>query len=222
MVLSLWQKRKLSFTVGEAKRTGIAGGHAWEMKAVRWAIIGILAAIMVGGEAAAWGQSTTSRSRTSHLSCSKKKNAVEPDDEPPCPHPWPKLSDAQQEAAVKRRKLSSTNCRASSRCRRSLMPKRVTSCLPPICLRPHVTPVLPYLDSMYNGLCDAFGLDRKANLWNGKAVVLAFSRREMFVAFESTFYHDSNPLRKACRTCMETVRCGSPAITGIVPVSSPW
>lgn len=133
----------------------------------------------------------TTRKATPKASSSRavrsKRGQEKEEEEKPCPNPWPELTDEEQQTAVVKQKefLDSIPGKVGLPAFPYVETQRFlfATDLP----GPRVAPVLPALDAMYKGLCEAFGLDKNKNIWKGKAMVVAFARRETFQKFELTF-----------------------------------
>ena len=103
---------------------------------------------------------------------------------------WPKLTDAEQEAEVKkqrafyeevRQKLSDPGLQFYETKRflffSDIPAHFITSWY------------LPNMDQMYVKVSGAYGLDPAANIWKGKATIIAFAKEETFQQFEVVFHH---------------------------------
>jgi len=55
-----------------------------------------------------------------------------------------------------------------------------------------VGPFAVSLDEMYRRLCQVFGVAGGQNIWRGKAVVIAFTRKESFIQFEASFMNNTD------------------------------
>ena len=164
---------------------------------VRFPVVaGVFAAVLAGAVApqaaaqqASSGSSVRKSPSSSRVVRSKRGAEKKEEEEKPCPNPWPELTDEEQEAAVAKQKafLDSIPGKVGLPAFPYVETQRFFfgTDLP----GPRVAPVLPALDAMYKGLCDAFGLDKNKNIWRGKAMVVAFARRETFQKFELTFFH---------------------------------
>ena len=102
---------------------------------------------------------------------------------------WPELTAEQQkEELAKRKEFIRQVCERSSMLALRLYETQYflfLSDLPP----PQAAMYVPYLDAMYKELCVGFGIKSGTNIWLGKAVVMAFSRKDVFQEFELVFYH---------------------------------
>ena len=106
---------------------------------------------------------------------------------------WPELTDEQQKSFLKKQKDYLEDVK-----------KKVTtggmvlyetnfflffSDVPPM----YVKMYTPYLDTMYRDLCNAFGLDPKKNIFQGKCMVVAFAQEASFQQYENAFFQGPKP-----------------------------
>lgn len=121
----------------------------------------------------------------------KPSDRQEQDEEKPCPNPWPELTEEQQAASLAKQKKLLDSLPGALKL--ASFPYAETprflfaTDLPPQL----AAPVLPSLEAMYKELCNAFGVDKNTNIWRGKAVIVAFARRETFQQFELTLFHEA-------------------------------
>jgi hypothetical protein len=101
---------------------------------------------------------------------------------------WPDLSDEQQkEELAKRKDLLKKIDEAFPAFGLKLYETRYFlfySNMPPAAAGMYS----PYLDQMYQRLGEAFTIKKGTNIFPGRAVILAFARREEFVQFEAKFF----------------------------------
>lgn len=171
--------------------------HRARLRGVHSSIVaGLLAALLTGAVAPpADAQQSSSGSSVRKSSSSSrvvrpKRGQEKEEEEKPCPNPWPELTDEEQEAAVAKQKafLDSIPAKVGL----PAFPYKETqhfifgTDLPAA----RVVRVFSDLDAMYSKLCEAFRLDKNKNIWRGKAMVIAFARKETFQKFELTFFHE--------------------------------
>ncbi len=106
---------------------------------------------------------------------------------------WPELSDEEQQAALARRKeYLEKVAKQHSSLNMELHETKyflLLSSVPPQLAKLCET----NLDAMHEQLCKVYAIERPDKLWLGKAVVVAFNRKEDFMQFEQVFFHQRPP-----------------------------
>jgi hypothetical protein len=101
---------------------------------------------------------------------------------------WPELTDEQQKSFVKKQKDFLVEVQKKVPAGEMQLYETnfflFYSDISPMYVKMYV----PYLDTMYKMLCNAFGLDAKKNLFQGKCLVIAFAQEASFHQFEIAFY----------------------------------
>jgi hypothetical protein len=106
---------------------------------------------------------------------------------------WPELTDEQQQAFVKKQKEHLEEVRKKVPAGALQLYETnfflFFSDIAPMYAKMYV----PYLDAMYRDLCNAFGLDPKKNIFQGKCLVIAFAQEASFQQYETTFFKEAKP-----------------------------
>ena len=107
-------------------------------------------------------------------------------------HLWPELTDQQQQAVIEQQRefLKQAGGKVTSQGMKLYETKRFLfySDIPAQMI---TTLYVPYLDQMYSKLCWVYGLDPNANIFRGKAVIVAYVSQESFMAFEKAMFDHS-------------------------------
>lgn len=101
--------------------------------------------------------------------------------------PWAELTDEEQKKATDAQKEYLKKVTDASKLPMQLQETKFFLFLSDI--PPQQTAMyVPYLDQMYVKLCEAYGIPKDTNIWQGKGVVIAFLTKEAFHGYEIAFF----------------------------------